>query len=50
METKVNAEIERLEAKMTELRKTFGILYTMEMHEIDAQLRELHRLERDDKL
>jgi len=46
MEATVDAEIERLEAKMTELRRSMGIMYTMEMHEINAQLKELYRLKR----
>lgn len=48
MEAKVNAEIKRLEERMIELRKLMGILYSMEMHEIAAQLRELHKLKRKD--
>mgnify|MGYP001076259993 CR=1 FL=1 len=46
METRVDAEIERLEKKMTELRKSFGILYTMEMYEINAQIAILYKLKR----
>jgi len=46
MEELVNTEIERLEAKMTDLRKIMGILYSFEMAQIDAQIEELYRLKR----
>jgi len=46
---KIDKEIKRLEAKMTELRKIMGVMYTQEMYEIDNRLRELHRNKKDDK-
>ena len=46
MEATVDAEIERLEAKMTKRRKMMGVMYTQEMLEIDDRLRELHRLKK----
>ena len=46
MKELVNAEIERLEAKMTGLRKRMGVLYSFEMVQIDAQIAELYKLKR----
>lgn len=46
----IEERIKELEEKMAELRKSMGTMYTMEMHEIDAQLKELHRLNRSDNL
>ena len=46
MKAIVNAEIERLEAKMTDLRKRMGVLYSFEMVQIDAQIAELYKLKR----
>ncbi len=48
MKDKVDAEIKRLEAKMTELRNIMGVMYTLEMHEIDAQIRALRKVRKDE--
>jgi len=47
MKAKIDAEIERLEAKMTERKKVMGMLYSFEMSQIDAQHEVLYRLRRE---
>jgi len=47
MKKKIDAEIKRLEAKMTELRKVFGVMYTLEMYDIDSQIRALRKVRKD---
>jgi len=48
--SRVDAEIKHLEDKITELRKSHGILYTLEMYEMDAQIKILRKVNRETQI